>query len=129
MKEQGIVTEISGNIAKVRLTQKPECNRCGICSGASGGFRILTVKTKKPLQINQTVTVDVNQIFLTLSFILMYGVPLSGFIIGAVAGYAIGKELLAIILAVGLLIIGLKAVKLITKRLHLSEKIAHIHET
>lgn len=126
MKEQGIVIEILGDTARIRLTQKPDCIKCGICSGASGGFRILTVKIKKPLQVNQAVTVEINQKILTLSSILMYAVPLSGFIIGAIAGYAIGGELLAVILAVVLLIIDLKVVKIIIKRLHLSKKLALI---
>lgn len=128
MKEQGIVVETSGDTAKIRLTQKPECARCGLCTGASGGFRILTVKTKRPLQINQIVTLEINQKLLTLSSILLYGTPLSGFIIGAIIGYIIGKEVLATILACGLLVTDLIVVKVIIRRLHLAERIVGIQE-
>lgn len=126
MKEQGIVVETSGDTAKIRLTQKPECAKCGLCTGASGGFRILTVKTKKTLQINQIVTLEINQKLLTLSSILLYGVPLSGFIIGAVVGYIIGEEALATIMAIGFLVIDLILVKIIIKKLHIAEKVVSI---
>lgn len=128
MKEQGIVTEISGDTLKVRLTQRPECARCGLCTGTSGGFRILTVKTKRPLQINDVVTLEINQKLLTLSSILLYGTPLSGFILGAIIGYIIGKEILATILAIGLFVADLFIIKIIIKKIHLVEKIAEIQE-
>lgn len=128
MKEQGIVVESSGDTAKIRLAQKPECAKCGLCSGGSGGFQVLIVKTKKPLQINQVVTLEINQKLLTLSSILLYGTPLSGFIAGAVAGYIIGKEVLATIMAVGFLIIDLILVKIIIRKFHLAEKTAVIEE-
>lgn len=128
MKEQGIIVETSGNTASIRLTQKPECARCGLCSGASGGFRILSVKSRRPLQINQVITVEINQKLLTLSSILLYGVPLSGFIIGAIVGYIIGKEILATILAIGFLVTDLLVIKIIIRKIHLAEKIATIQE-
>lgn len=127
MKEQGIVVETSGDTAKIRLTQKSECARCGLCS-AGGGFRILSVKTQKPLQINQVVTIDINQKLLALSSILLYGVPLLGFITGAIAGYIIGKERLATTLAIGCFVIDLLIVKIIVKGFHLQERIAVIKE-
>ncbi len=128
MKEQGVVVETSINTAKIRLTQRSECAKCGICSGTGGGFQILSVKTDKPLQINQTVTIEINQKLLTASSILLYGAPLSGFIAGAIIGYVIGKEILAIIFAIGLMIIDLIAVRIIIKKIHLAERIAIIQE-
>lgn len=126
MKEQGIVVETSGGTAKIRLTQKPECTRCGLCTGASGGFQILTVKARRPLQINEVVTLEINQKLLTLSSVLLYGLPLSGFIIGAVIGYIIGKEVLATIMAVGLMVTDLVVVKIIIRKFHLEEKTTEV---
>lgn len=128
MKERGIVVETSGNTAKVRLNTKPGCIKCGLCSKASNGYQTLSVITERPLEINQLVTIEINQKALTISSILLYGVPLSGFIAGAIAGYIIGKEILAIICAFGLMIIDFIMVKIIIKRTNLSGKIAKIAE-
>lgn len=126
MKERGVVVETSMDTAKVRLNQKPECIKCGLCSSAGGGFQTLTVHSKKPLQINQIVTIEINQKFLTISSLLLYGVPLLGFITGAIVGYIIGKEILAVIFAIGFLVIDLLAIKIIIKRTHLTERIGSI---
>lgn len=128
MKEQGIVVETSGDTAKIRLTKKPECSRCGLCTGAGGGFQVLTVKTKRPMQINEVVTLEINQRLLTLSSFLLYGTPLSGFIAGAIVGYIIGKEALATILAIGFLVIDLILVKIIIRKVHLAERTVSIVE-
>lgn len=128
MKERGVVVETSGNTAKIRLNQKPECIKCGICSQTSGGYLTLSVNTDKPLQINQIVTIEINQKVSLVSSILLYGVPLSGFIIGAIIGYIIGKEILAIICAFSLMIIDFITVKIIIKKVNLEERIISIKE-
>jgi len=128
MKEQGIVIETSGNTAKVKLMQKPECAKCGLCVGSSAGFRVLTIKTDKPLQINQTVYLEINEQVITLSSILLYGVPLTGFIMGAIIGYMIGKELVATIFGIGLAVADFLIVKYIIKKQNLAEKAAKISE-
>jgi positive regulator of sigma E activity len=128
MKEQGIVLEIYENTAKIRLLQKPECAKCGLCTGSSGGFRVLSIKTDKPLQINQTVTLEINEQILTLSSILLYGVPLTGFVMGAIIGYMIGKELVATIFAIGLSAVDFLIVKYFIKKQNLAEKAAKISE-
>lgn len=128
MKEQGIVIDISGDTVKIRLVNKPECAMCGICSGAFGGFQILSLKTKKPVQINQIVNVEINPKIMTLSTILLYGAPLAGFVAGAILGYIIGKEILAVILGTGLLITDLFMAKIIIRKMRLSERIADITE-
>jgi positive regulator of sigma E activity len=128
MKEQGIVVETNGNNAKIRLMQKPECAKCGLCAGASEGFRVLSVKTQQPLKIGQTVALEINEKVITLSSILLYGVPLTGFVAGAIAGYLIGKEVVATIFAIGLAAIDFLIVKFVINKQNLAERAAKIIE-
>jgi len=126
MKERGIVIEINNGLAKVRLTQKPECASCGICSRAEGMNRILTVHAHTPLEINQLVTVEVNEKVMTLSTILLFGVPIAGFLIGAFAGYMAGGEKLAVILGFSILAADFFAIRLVVKKMRLPERAAKI---
>lgn len=126
MKEQGVVIEVTGDMVKVRLMQKPQCAQCGMCSAAGGGYQILSIKTQKPFNLNQIVSIEVNRKILTLSTILLYGMPLFGFVAGAIAGYIIGKELMATVFAFGLMTVDLIAAKILIKNLRLSEKVAEI---
>lgn len=124
MNEQGTVIEVSGDIAKIKLEKSPLCVRCSICTEMGADKRILSVKAYRPLKVGEIVTVIINPQILTLSSILLYGVPLSGLIAGAVFGYMIGKELWAVIFAIVFMVIDFAIIKLIVKKQRLNEKIA-----
>lgn len=127
MEEKGIITEISGNIATIKLSPKSECKACGVCSGSMlSDARLLRLRTETPLQIGQTVRIKINQNILTLTYIILYAIPLSGFIIGTLIGYIIGKEPMAILLGLTLLIIDIFVAKFTVKKIKAAENVAQI---
>ena len=126
MKEQGTVIGISGTNVKLKLSSQPKCKSCGLCAASGGGNRILTITTQRPLQLNQQVILEVNHHLLTLSSLMLYGIPLAGFISGAILGYFLGKDILATIMAVLFAGIGFLLVRFTTRKMRLPDRIMKI---
>lgn len=126
MKEQGTVIDVCNNTVKIKLTTTGQCAKCGLCSQSPDKSRILSIKTQKLLKINDRVTLEINQQLLTVSFLLLYGVPIVTFVTGAILGYYLGNEILATLMGIAFAAIGFFLVKFISKKMFLTERIAKI---
>ena len=84
MKEIGKVTEVKGNIAKVSIDKKSECDKCGMCIFPKGADTIdFDCINKVDAKIGDTVEIQKEEKNKILSYILIFLVPL--LLIGASA--------------------------------------------
>ncbi len=85
IEEEGIVSEIEGNLAKVAILKKSACEQCaaaGVCHPADQDF----MEAANPLGAKKGQKVKVvvaPQLYLKASIIL-YGIPMAVFIAGAI---------------------------------------------
>lgn len=88
IEEEGIVSDISGGIAKVAILKKSACEQCaasGACHPGGGDQDLMEAANPLGAQKGQKVKVVIApQLYLKASIIL-YGIPLSVFIAGAIA--------------------------------------------
>ncbi|MDR3091859.1 MAG: SoxR reducing system RseC family protein [Clostridiales bacterium] len=85
MEETGIVTEVSGGFATVKIKRGAACGKCGACIGA-GADMFITVENAPRAEAGDTVSLELKtDRFLTASAIL-YGLPCAAFIAGAFLG-------------------------------------------
>ena len=85
----GIISIIKGNYATIPINNDDSCKTCGIrflCSPGSDKDKIITLENTIDAKVGDRVTVsEASNILLKLSF-LQYGLPLIGFLLGAVFG-------------------------------------------
>ena len=91
IEEEGIVVEVTGDIAKVSIVAKSACEKCsasGICHPGEQEY----MEASNPLGAKKGQKVKVvlaPQVYLKASIIL-YGIPMAVFVAAAIAGKNLG---------------------------------------
>jgi sigma-E factor negative regulatory protein RseC len=91
IEEEGIVVEVTGNIAKVSILAKSACEKCsssGVCHPGEQGY----MEASNPLGAKQGQKVKVvlaPQLYLKASIIL-YGIPVTVFVAAAILAKNLG---------------------------------------
>lgn len=94
IEETGIVTHTEGNIAKVVVQRRGECEGCGargVCEPSEGGMEI---EALNPLQAKtgERVKIAIRAAAYLKGSIIVYGLPLTALIVGAILGKNIAEK-------------------------------------
>ena len=124
MRESGIVTQIDGKYAIVKVDKKDECSKCGMClfpkNASSIDFR---AKNKLGAEVGDKVIIENKENTKLLGAILAFLVPLVLMGLSAVITYTvIGKEIYMLILSVISIVLWYTILAIIDKRLKNSVK-------
>ncbi|MCM8756870.1 MAG: SoxR reducing system RseC family protein [Candidatus Omnitrophica bacterium] len=87
MQEKGTIIEEKDNLVVVKLDREKSagCAGCGRCHSGSDG-RLLVEAEKYPgAEIGQRVLIEILPQEVLVSCLLIYGLPLAGFILGVIA--------------------------------------------
>jgi positive regulator of sigma E activity len=93
IEEIGIVSEVHGTSAKVRVQKRGTCDGCmasGVCESSENGMEIEAVNPVNA-EKGQTVRVFIKPQVYLKGTIYVYGLPLAAFIAGVVLGKNIGE--------------------------------------
>ncbi len=91
--ETGKIKRVEGSIAYVELEMSSSCKKCGasaICSTGSDGKRELAANNKAGASAGDSVNVAESEWALMQVSLMQYGIPLVGFVGGAVAAHISG---------------------------------------
>ena len=89
--EDGIVIELSGKTAMVKVSKHGECKDCGACPGSEAV--IVTVLNKKGARIGQRVSFEVKESNALKAAFIVFVLPLIVTFIGILAGGKIAADL------------------------------------
>lgn len=108
---QGVVIEVSGNIAKVKSNRHGECKNCGACPGDNA--TVLEVQNQLGAKPGQRVVFEIQETNMLKAAFVVYILPLIAIFIGSMFGawlavkigqsekvFQIGGALIAFALAV-----------------------------
>lgn len=93
MREEGIVTEVSGGTAKVAIEPKPHCEHCGLCSRADGGKRVVEVSNAISASPGDNVVLEVSPGHIVGTSFVVYAFPLAALVGGIALGYFVAGTL------------------------------------
>jgi len=107
IEERATVVAVGDGRATVEIARNEHCAGCGLCSVAGGKGR-LTLDAIPGLETGQTVVVAVHRSASLRSIFLLFGLPASGLVTGALIGRSwplagLSAEASAAVLALGLL--------------------------
>ena len=89
-EETGEVIEVTGTNAKVRIKRSEACQSCsahGLCSLLSKDYMIMEAENVSAARVGQQVTVALYTEDPLKASLLLYGVPLIGFLGGCLFGH------------------------------------------
>jgi positive regulator of sigma E activity len=126
MRETGCVMSVKGDAAVVAMPMSGECERCGLCTAASGKEVLLLAKNAAEAKEGDTVEIEIVAGRVIAAAFAIYMVP----IILTIVGFLIGSKLagdradssLPIVLAVVFLAVSFVAVWLYDLRLRKVER-------
>lgn len=135
MREKACVVDVKGDTAKVMVTRHSACSKCnrdcilGMESSHEQDEMYLEVKSKKNLEVGDTVNIELKDSSLVLGSLMVYLIPLlffvSGYFIGARFSFLFGslsKELTGILSSFVFLYLSYRLTKKIDKKVSKSEK-------
>ncbi len=97
MKEEGVVTELIGGLAKIETTQTEACHHCGMKGACStmGGMKKREIVVKNPLQAKEgdLVMIAVPRKGVMGAGFLVYLVPIITLLLGAALGSKLGPKI------------------------------------
>ncbi len=93
MREEGIVTEVSGGTAKVAIEPKPHCEHCNLCSRGDGGKRVVEANNAPSASPGDRVAIEVSPAQIVGTSLIVYAFPLAALVIGVALGYALSEAL------------------------------------
>lgn len=112
MAEIGQVTELKGDLIRVKLQRHDACNHCNACSaGVETEEMILEAENLCLAKPGDLVEISLEESNFLAAVLIMYIVPLFGLLAGIGIGYVVGgilninQEVMALILGFGLLAI------------------------
>jgi len=87
--ERGRVVKIQGDKVLVAVDKKDRshCGSCSLCKKGADGLFFLEAVNKGEAKEGERVVVRIDDTTLLKGVLFIYGLPLAGFIIGAVAAY------------------------------------------
>lgn len=125
-ESEGVVIEISGNIAKIKTNRHGDCKNCGACPGDQA----MVVDALNPLgaKAGQRVTFEIKQTNMLKAAFIVYILPLIAVFLGATVGTMIAEKIgqRAIVLQIAGALIGFTLsilyIKFFEKSAHSDEK-------
>ncbi|MBI4848041.1 MAG: SoxR reducing system RseC family protein [Nitrospirae bacterium] len=94
IEETGIVSKTDGNIAKVLVHRRSGCEGCaaqGACEPSDAGMEIEALNPVNA-KVGQTVRISMNPKLYLKGSLLVYGIPLTALIGGAIIGKNLGER-------------------------------------
>ncbi len=86
MKEVGIVEDVRGDEAVVRLERHSACLGCRACSKGSGGEMLITAVTLQNVKRGDKVTLHVDTLSVLMGIVMLYLIPSAAAVLGITAG-------------------------------------------
>ncbi len=93
MREEGIVIEVSGGVAKVAIEPKPQCEHCKLCSRGDGGKRVVEAAGTGSVSAGDKVVLEVSAGRILGTSVIVYICPLAALVGGVVLGYFLSDAL------------------------------------
>lgn len=94
MAEIGQVTEIKGNLVRVRLERHDACDHCNACTaGIEKEAMMLEAENLCRAQLGDLVEISLEESNFLKAVLIMYILPLAGLLGGIFLGYLIGEPL------------------------------------
>jgi len=135
MREKACVVDVTGDTAKVVVTRHSACSKCnkdcilGMEDSHEQDEMYVEVKSKKNVEVGDTVSIELKDSSLVLGSLMIYLIPLlffvGGYFIGARLSWLFGTlsaEVTGILSSFVFLYISYRLTKKIDKRISKSEK-------
>jgi sigma-E factor negative regulatory protein RseC len=127
IEETARIVAVEDDAVWLEARRESACGRCALRSGCGHGLldgmrrsRSLHLRLPRtgalPLEVDDRVVLGIAEGAILRASARMYGLPLSGLVVGALTGEALGGDLLAGILGVTGLVAGLALVALLDRR-------------
>ncbi|MBC2580352.1 SoxR reducing system RseC family protein [Clostridium sp. DJ247] len=88
---EGVVIEVSGNIAKVKVNRHGECKNCGACPGDNAA--VLEVQNKIRAKPGQRVVLEIRETNMLKAAFIVYILPLISILVGCVIGTLLSEKI------------------------------------
>ncbi|MEO0092960.1 MAG: SoxR reducing system RseC family protein [candidate division WOR-3 bacterium] len=124
MEENGRIVEITAEGAKVEVVPTSICGSCvsaSICAALGSKTKIVLASNPINAQVGDLVKIEIKEKSRTTSFLLVFGLPILGLLIGIILGEIIDGDRLAVILGGSGLLLALVFLKIIDTRLSKKE--------
>ena len=86
MEEEAIVLEVKDKKAKIEIKRSASCRGCGLCSLNPGGMMVTEVEDPIGVKVGDRVRVGIPDKDFLKAALVLYLLPVSGLIIGALIG-------------------------------------------
>ena len=93
MREEGIITEVSGDTARVTIEPKPHCEHCGLCSRSDAGKRIVEAGNAGSVSPGDKVILEIAPSQIVGTSLVVYVFPLAALLGGVLLGYFLSNTL------------------------------------
>lgn len=90
-QQEGIVIELTGEMARVKTSRHNDCENCGACPGNSA--IVLDVRNPVGAKVGQHVIVEVQEVGMLKAAFIVYVLPLLAIFAGAAMGYFLSDYL------------------------------------
>ena len=87
--EQGLVIEVIGDVAKIRVGRHSDCTNCGACPGSDSV--IISANNKVGAKVGQRVDFEVKEVNVLIGAFAVFVLPLIAAFVGVLLGRLIGK--------------------------------------
>ena len=125
MLERGKVTAIMDDNVQVQFKRTSACDKCRACSIDQGGNVSIILKNDLGAKVGDIVEVEILGKAVTLSYLIVFGIPLVMALLGVIlASAARFSELYSIITVAGSLVFGFLVVFVIDKIIAKNQKFA-----
>ena len=84
-QQEGIVLEVTGNVAKVKASRHSDCENCGACPGNTA--IVVEALNKAGAKPGQSVAIEIREVNMLKAAFIVYMAPLLAAFAGALAGY------------------------------------------
>lgn len=88
---EGVVIDLCGNIAKVKVNRHGECKNCGACPGDNAA--ILEVQNKIEAKLGQRVVVEIREANMLKAAFVVYILPLISILVGCIIGTLLSEKI------------------------------------
>lgn len=117
MREEGVVVDASGTLARVAVETGEHCSHCNLCAVGEDGQRLIEAENTVNASVKDRVSIEVTPGQIVKTSLIVYVVPLLALIGGVIAGNLLSpilgadENLLGIVLGFAALAVGLLLVK------------------
>lgn len=87
--EQGLVIEVMGDVAKVKVGRHSDCSNCGACPGDDSV--IISANNKVGAKVGYRVVFEVKEVNILKGAFVVFILPLIATFVGVLAGGSIGS--------------------------------------